>query len=151
MDTTYTQSARTIGVVQTQKQGTLDLGRQGAPYVGQGQGSNFFVALAALCPKGAPDLGRPSKIFSLPTRWHIPVFKNLFFEPKKTFLPGFLRISFFSWVSGGIFHRNVVLEGVAGIPDFCRCHRNFLQEFLGDRNSCIYPGFLRIPPDSCSH
>ncbi len=29
---------------------------------------------------------------------------------------GFLRISFFS---GGIFHRNHLLEGVAGIPVFC--------------------------------
>jgi hypothetical protein len=43
---------------------------------------------------------------------------------------------------------NVVLEVVAGIPVFCCCHRNFSQEFLWDRNSCIYSGFLRIPPDS---
>ena len=49
--------------------------------------------------------------------------------------------------SGEIFHRNLVLEGVAGIPVFCQYHRNFLQEFLWDRNSCIYPRFLRIPPD----
>jgi hypothetical protein len=79
---------------------------------------------------------------------HIPVFRNLFFGPKKPFLPGFLRISFFPVFSGGFFHRNMVLEGIAGIPDFCRCHRIFLQEFLWDRNSCIYPGFLQIPPDS---
>jgi hypothetical protein len=79
---------------------------------------------------------------------HIPVFRNLFVGPKKPFLPGFLRISFFLVFSGGIFYRNVVLEVVAGIPVFCRCHRIFLQEFLWDRNSCIYSGFLRIPLDS---
>ncbi len=55
---------------------------------------------------------------------------------------------FFPAFSGGFFHRNVVLEGVSGIPVFCRFHRNFLQEFLRDRNFCIYKGFLRIPPDS---
>jgi hypothetical protein len=81
-------------------------------------------------------------------RLHIPVFGNLFFGPKKTFLPGFLSIFSFPVFSGGIFHRNVVLEVVAGIPVFCRSHRNFLQEFLWDRNSCVYYGFLRIPPDS---
>ena len=49
--------------------------------------------------------------------------------------------------SGGIFHRNMVLEGVAGISVFGRCYRNLLQEFLWDRDSCscIFTGFLRIP------
>jgi hypothetical protein len=61
---------------------------------------------------------------------------------------GFLRIFFFPVFSGGIFHRNLVLEGVSGIPVFCRFHRNRSQEFLWDRNSCIYNGFLWIPPDS---
>jgi hypothetical protein len=50
--------------------------------------------------------------------------------------------------SGGIFHRNVVLEGISGIPVFHRFHRIFLQEFLRDRNSCVYNGFLWIPPNS---
>jgi hypothetical protein len=50
--------------------------------------------------------------------------------------------------SGGIFHRNVVLEGVSGIPVFCCFYRIILQEFLQDRNSCIYNGFLQIPLDS---
>ncbi len=50
--------------------------------------------------------------------------------------------------SGVIFHRKVVLEGVSGIPVFHRFHRNFLQEFLRDRNFCVYNGFLQIPPDS---
>jgi hypothetical protein len=36
-------------------------------------------------------------------RLHIPVFRNLFFGPKKPFLPGSLRISFFPVFSGGIF------------------------------------------------
>jgi len=43
-------------------------------------------------------------------RLPIPVFRNSFLGPKKPFLPGFLRISFFPAFSGGIFHRNVVLE-----------------------------------------
>jgi hypothetical protein len=55
---------------------------------------------------------------------------------------------FLSCVSGGIFHKNVVLEGVSGIPVFCRFHRNFSQEFPPDRNSCIYNGFHWIPMDS---
>jgi hypothetical protein len=36
-------------------------------------------------------------------RLHIPVFRNLFFGPKKWFLPGFLRISFFPCVFRRIF------------------------------------------------
>ena len=58
---------------------------------------------------------------------------------------------FFPVFSGGIFHRNAVLEGVTGIPVFGRHHRIFSQEFLWDRNSCIYSGFLQSAPDSCSH
>jgi hypothetical protein len=75
----------------------------------------------------------------------ITVFRNLFFGPQKAFLTGFLRIFFLPANSGGIFNRNVVLEGVAVIPVFFRFYRNFSQEFLGDRNSCIYSGFLRNP------
>jgi len=76
----------------------------------------------------------------------IPVFRNLFFGPPKAFLTGFLRILFLPANSGGIFHRNVVLEGVAVIPVFfLRFYRIFSQDFLGDRNSCIYSGFLRNP------
>jgi hypothetical protein len=76
------------------------------------------------------------------SRLVIPVFRNLFFGPKKPFLTGFLRISFFPVFSGGIFHRNVVLEGVAGIPVF-------LSVFTGifRRNSCGtgIPVLLQIP------
>jgi hypothetical protein len=71
-----------------------------------------------------------------------------YFWGSKTVKKGFLRISFFPVFSGGIFHRNVVLEGVSGISVFCCFHRIFLQKFLLDRNSCIYNGFLRIPLDS---
>jgi len=74
----------------------------------------------------------------LTARLPIPVFRNLFFGPKKPFLPGFLRISFFPAFSGGIFHRNVVLERYAGIP--------VGQEFLYlPRNPLDSGGFL-FPP-----
>jgi hypothetical protein len=82
--------------------------------------------------------------------------RNLFWglkTIKKQDTRGFIFPVFF----GGIFHRNVVLEGVAGIPVFCRCHRIFFagipvgQEFL---YLLLIPpdssGFLQIPPDSCS-
>ena len=36
-------------------------------------------------------------------RLPIPVYRNLFFGPKKTFLTGILRISFFPAFSGGFF------------------------------------------------
>jgi hypothetical protein len=77
----------------------------------------------------------------------IPVFRNLFFGPKQLFLTGFLRISFFPAFSGGIFHRNMVLEGSQESLFFL-----LLQEFFAgipaDRNSCIYSGFLGNPEDS---
>jgi hypothetical protein len=78
----------------------------------------------------------------------IPVFRNIFFGQKKTFLPGFLRISFFSCVFRRNFSQERGFGEAAEITVFFHCHRNFLQEFLWDRNSCIYPGFLQIPPDS---
>jgi len=46
----------------------------------------------------------------------IPVFRNLFFGQKKTFLPGFLRISFFSCVLRRNFAQECVFGEVAGIP-----------------------------------
>jgi hypothetical protein len=70
----------------------------------------------------------------------IPVFRNLFFGPKNPFLTGFLRI-FFPAFSGGIFHRNVVLEGVAGIPVF------FALTGIFHRNSCGI-GIPVFTPDS---
>jgi len=58
--------------------------------------------------------------------------------------------SFFSCVFRGNFSQERGFGEVAGIPVFFRCHRIFLQEFLWNKNSSIYPGILRIPEDSCS-
>jgi hypothetical protein len=88
---------------------------------------------------------------------HIPVFRNLIFGPKIPFLTGFLRISFFPVFSREIFHRNAVLEGVAGISFFCfyrtlfagiSVRQEFLYLFWTPPES---GGFLRIPvpPNSC--
>jgi hypothetical protein len=53
-----------------------------------------------------------------------------------------------------VFRRNFSQERgfgeVAGVPVFSIFTGFFLQEFLWDRKSCIYPGILRIPEDSCS-
>jgi hypothetical protein len=51
---------------------------------------------------------------------------------------------FFPVFSGGIFHRNVVLEGVSGISVFAA----FTGIFC--RNSCGtgIPAFTMVPPDS---
>jgi hypothetical protein len=77
----------------------------------------------------------------------IPLFRNSFFGPKKAFLTGFLRI-FFSCVFLRNFSQERDFGEVAGIPVLSRFYRIFSQEFLWDRNSCIYSGFLRIPEDS---
>ena len=53
--------------------------------------------------------------------------------------------SFFSCVFQRIISQERGFGEVAGIPVFFRCHMIFLQEFLWDRNSCIYPRILRIP------
>jgi hypothetical protein len=93
-------------------------------------------------------------IAQLSPRLPIPVFRNLFFGPKKPFLTGFLRISFFSCVFQRYFSQEHGFGGVAGIPVFFCFFRNFLR-----RNSCgtgipeFTPdssGIWRIPPDSCS-
>jgi hypothetical protein len=61
----------------------------------------------------------------------ISVFRDLFFGRKKTFLSGFLRISFYSCVFWRNFSQERRFGKVARIPVFFCCHRNFLQEFLG--------------------
>jgi len=95
------------------------------------------------------SLGREDAVARLP----IPVFRNLFFGPKKLFLTGFLRISFFPAFSGGVFHRNVVLERSQEFLFF------FAFTGIFRRNSCgtgitVFTtdssGIRRIPPDSCS-
>jgi len=55
---------------------------------------------------------------------------------------------FFSCVFLRNFSEECGFGEVAGIPVFFRFYRNFSQEFLWDRNSDIYSGFLRIPEDS---
>jgi hypothetical protein len=56
---------------------------------------------------------------------------------KKLFLTRFLRISFFPAFFGGIFHRNVFLEGSQEFREF------LWAGIPGGRNFCIYSGFLR--------
>jgi hypothetical protein len=73
---------------------------------------------------------------------------GIYFGGSKTEKNRILEDFFFPVSSGGIFHRNTVLEGVAGIPVFGCCHRIFLLEFLRDKNSFIYSGF--IPPKAVS-
>ena len=89
------------------------------------------------------------KINVLSPRLHIPVFRNLFLGTKKPFLTGFLRISFFPAFSGGIFHRNVVLERLQEFSFFPILQEIFAGISVG-RNSCGQE-FLylpKIPPDS---
>jgi hypothetical protein len=92
----------------------------------------------------------PTKDLRQP-RLHIPDFRNLFLGPKKTFLPGFLRIFFFlcfpeEFFTGTWFWRwlqeFLFFAAVTGI--FCRnsCGTG-IPVFTLDSS-----GFLRIPPDS---
>ena len=109
----------------------------------------------------APLLSLPLPLHSwpVPSSWRrqarlpIPVFRNLFFGPKKPFLTGFLRISFFSCVFRRNFSQECVFGGVTGIPVFFRFYRNFSQEFLWAGIPVFTQdsgGFRRIPEDSCS-
>jgi hypothetical protein len=69
-------------------------------------------------------------------RLPIPFFRNLFFGRKKTFLPGFLRISFYSC----FFRRN--FSQVRGFGEFAGIPLFFIP---------VSSGFLRIsvPTKSC--
>jgi hypothetical protein len=68
---------------------------------------------------------------------------------KKTFLPGFLRISFFFLCfPEDFFSQESDFGGGLRNSYFSPLSQDFLPEFLRDRNSCIYNGFLRILPDS---
>jgi hypothetical protein len=75
----------------------------------------------------------------------IPVFRNIFFGQKKTFLPGFLRISFFSCVFRRNFSQERGFGEAAEIPVFFRCHRNFFAGIPVGQEFLYLP---RIPPDS---
>ncbi len=110
--------------------------------------------------KGSPWYGRDICWFSnvgwqpqyCTTRLVIPVFRNLFFGPKKPFLTGFLRISFFSCV----FWRNFSQERGFGGGRRNSCFFSFLQVFFAGipvgqeflylpRNPPYSGGFRRIP------
>jgi hypothetical protein len=81
------------------------------------------------------------------------LFSGIYFLDQKPFLPGFLRISFFPVFSGGIFHRDMVLEVVAGIPVFAAVIGIFCRNSFGTGIPVFTPdssGFLQILPDSCS-
>jgi hypothetical protein len=78
-------------------------------------------------------------------RLHIPVFRNLFFGPKNPFLPGFLRISFFSFV----FRRNFSQERGFGGGRRNSCFLPLSRDFFAGiplGQELLY--LLRIPPDS---
>ncbi len=78
-------------------------------------------------------------------RLHIPVFRNLFFGSKKTFLPGFLRISLFSCV----FRRNFSQERGFGGGRRNSCFLLLSQEFFAGipvGQEFLY--LLWIPPNS---
>jgi hypothetical protein len=108
------------------------------------------LIIVAVDPESSNTFSKILDLTEAMARLPNPVFRNLFFGSKKPFLAGFLRISFFPAFSGGIFHKNVVLERSQEFRFF-----SILQEFFAGisvgRNSCIFSGFLRIPPDSCSH
>ncbi len=85
------------------------------------------------------------KSFMVEARLHIPVFMNLFFGPKKPFLPGFLRISYFSCV----FRRNFSQECGFGGGRRNSCFLPLSQDFFSGipvGQEFLY--LLRIPPDS---
>jgi hypothetical protein len=95
-------------------------------------------------PLLTPFLGASGEAFSRP-RLHIPVFRNLFFGPKKPFLPGFLRISLFSCV----FRRNFSQERGfgGGLRNSCFLPLS-LEFFAGIPTGQEFLHLQRIPPDS---
>jgi hypothetical protein len=79
----------------------------------------------------------------------IPVFRKIHFGQNKMFLPGFLRSSFFPVFSGGIFHRNVVLERPQELLFFFAVTGFFCRNSCGTRIPAFTPdssGFL-FPPN----
>jgi len=73
------------------------------------------------------------------------LFQEFIFWTQKTVPARIPEDFFFSCVFRSIFSQERGFGEVAGIPVFFRFYRNFSQEFLWDRNSCIYPGISRIP------
>jgi hypothetical protein len=96
---------------------------------------------------GSQNIRALWKQFGVEARLVIPVFR-IFWGNKKTFLPGFLRISFFPVFSGGVFHGNFFFERSQDFLFFLALTGIF------HRNSCwtgipVFTldssGFLRIP------
>jgi hypothetical protein len=75
----------------------------------------------------------------------IPVFCYLICGPKKPFLTGFLRISFFSCVFWRNFSQEHGFGGVAGIPIFFLLLQDF---FAGIPAGQEFLNLLQIPPES---
>jgi hypothetical protein len=79
---------------------------------------------------------------------------GIYFGGSKTLKKGFLRISFFSCVFRRNFSQECGFGGDLRNSCFSPISQDFFagipagQEFLQDRNSCIYNGFLQITPDS---
>ena len=87
-------------------------------------------------------------LLQLSSRLVIPVFRNLLFGQKN--VPARIpEDSFFLCFPEEFFTGTWFWRGCWNSCFFLH-HRNFSQEFLWDRKSCIYPGILRIPEDSCS-
>jgi hypothetical protein len=92
-----------------------------------------------------PPSGDAHGIARLP----IPVFRNLFFGPKKTVPDRIPEDFFFSCVFRRKFSQERGFGGIAGIPVLFSLLQEFfagIPEFTSDSS-----GIRRIPPDSCSH
>ena len=79
----------------------------------------------------------------------IPVFRNLIFGSKKTFLTGFLRIFFFLRFPEEFFKLTWFWRGLRN-SGFFPILQEFFDRIPAGSNTCIYSGFRRIPEDSCS-
>ena len=84
------------------------------------EGASMFRITSTFFFHGLRPIGvnqQPSQSVSL-ARLVIPLFRNLFFVPKKAFLTGFLRIFLFSCVFLRNFSEERGFGEVAGIPAY---------------------------------
>jgi len=119
----------------------------GCPHPHSGSGNHFSSKSTLLChlcpPDHQPTFHLADHSICSTARLPIPVFRNLFFGPKKPFLPGFLRI-FFSCVFWRNFSQERGFGEVAGIPVFFV----FTGFFRRNSRGTGIPVFTRNPPDS---
>jgi len=73
-------------------------------------------------------------------RLHIPVFRNLFLDPKNRSCQDSWGFLFFLYFPEDFFTGTWFWRGTQEFLFFSVFTGIFLQEFLWDRNSCIYPG-----------